>query len=261
MVDPNPMDTASLIRTTQGTIVDSDTLLKATQTRIWASLKGDYEYPYMPDDSDAFLRRNVFKRFNSVVLYVDMVGSTNMALSLSDEKIAVIMSSFAQEMAGLISTHRGLVLKFMGDAVIGYFVATDNSLLAADRAVSCAKSMIYIIKEGINPILSQYDYPDLQVKIGLDYGTNIVVRYGHDPERSHVDLMGRSMNMASKIQGMAAPNQILVGEDVYQRLHPDTQKEFRPMVWENRIWVYQSHDGSIYGVYEYVNPDDAPYLN
>lgn len=261
MPDANPIDSSSFIRTTQGTIVDSDTLLRETQTRIWASLKGGYEYAHMPDASDEFLRRNVLKRFNSVVLYVDMVGSTKMALSLPDEKIAVIMSSFAQEMASLISTHHGLVLKFMGDAVIGYFVATDNSLLAADRAVSCAKSMTYIIKEGINPILSQYDYPDLQVKIGMDYGTNIVVRYGHDPKRSHVDLMGRSMNMASKIQGMAAPNQILVGEDVYQRLHPATQKEFRPMVWENRIWVYQANDGSIYGVYEYNGPKDAPYLN
>ena len=252
MTDASPLDVASLIRTSQGTTVDSDTLLRETQTRIWASLKGNYEYAHMPDDSDEFLRQNVFKKFNSVVLYVDLVGSTRMALGLPDDKLAVIMSSFAQEMASLIVSHHGLVLKFMGDAVIGYFVARDNSLLAADRAVSCGKSMIYIINEGINPILAQYDYPDLQVKIGMDYGTNIVVRYGQDPARSHVDLMGRSMNMASKIQSMAMPNQILVGEDVYQRLHPATQAEFRQVVWKNRIWAYQAEDGSLYGVYEYM---------
>ena len=159
----NPLDASSLIRTTQGTTVDSDTLLQKTQTRIWASLKEDYEYDYVPDDSDEFLRRHVFKKFNSVVLYIDLVGSTQMALSLPDDKVAVIMTSFVQEMANLIMAHRGLVLKFMGDAVIGYFVATDNSLLAADRAVSCGKSMIYIINHGINPILTQYDYPELQV--------------------------------------------------------------------------------------------------
>ena len=248
----NPLDASSLIRTSQGTTVDSETLLQKTQTRIWASLKEGYEYDYMPDNSGEFLRRNVFKKFNSVVLYIDLVGSTQMALGLPDDKVAVIMTSFVQEMASLIVAHRGLVLKFMGDAVIGYFVATDNSLLAADRAVSCGKSMLYIINRGINPILTQYDYPDLQVKIGMDYGTNIVVRYGQDPAKSHVDMMGRSMNMAAKIQSMAAPNQILVGEGVYRRLHPSTQEQFRPVVWENRIWVYQAGDGSKYGVYEYT---------
>ena len=43
--------------------------------------------------------------------------------------------------------------------------------------------MISVIQKGINPILNQYDYPDLMVKIGVDFGENIVVRYGADPEK------------------------------------------------------------------------------
>lgn len=251
MVDASGLDAASMIRTDRGTIVDSETLLRRTRKRIRASLRKGYQYDGIPDYSDRYLRRNVFKKFDSVVLYVDMVGSTKMALGLPDDKLAVIMSSFAQEMAIAISAHRGLVLKFMGDAVIGYFLATENSLLAADHAVSCAKSMVRIITQGINPILHNDGYPDLRIKIGMDYGTNVVVRYGQDPDKSQVDLMGLSMNMASKIQSMAAPNQILVGEEVYQRLHPDTQDEFGPVIWDNRIWMYQAEDGSLYGVYEY----------
>ena len=34
--------------------------------------------------------------------------------------------------------------------------------------------MITVIKNGINPILSQYDYPDLGVKIGIDEGENVI---------------------------------------------------------------------------------------
>lgn len=245
------MDAGSLIRTTQGTTVDSDTLLRMTQTRIWASLKKGYEYDYMPDNSDKFLRKSVLKRFNSTILYVDLVGSTQLATSLSDEKVAIIMTSFVQEMANIILAHTGMVLKFMGDAVIGYFVATDNPLLSADRAVSCGKSMLYIIKNGINPILTQYEYPELHVKVGMDYGTNIVVRYGQDPAKSHVDMLGRPMNMAAKIQSLAGSDQILVGEDVYTRLHPSTRVEFRPISWDNRTWLYHAEDGRRYGVYEY----------
>ena len=74
-------------------------------------------------------------------------------------------------MAAVIRQHHGYVLKFVGDAVIGYFVAEGNSLLTADNAVNCAKSMNTVIQKGINPILNQYDYPDLMVKIGVDCWT------------------------------------------------------------------------------------------
>ena len=64
-----------------------------------------------------------------MVLYVDLVGSTKMALEMPSEKIATIISSFAQEMAAVIRQHHGYVLKFVGGAVIGYFVAESNSCL------------------------------------------------------------------------------------------------------------------------------------
>jgi class 3 adenylate cyclase len=112
--------------------------------------------------------------------------------------------------------------------------------------------MISVIQKGINPILNQYDYPDLMVKIGVDFGQNIIVRYGADVENSHVDLMGPAMNIASKIQNMAKPNQILIGDDVYQRLHPTTQKDFAATVWNKDEWKYRSRvTGIIYDVYEF----------
>ena len=113
-----------------------------------------------------------------VVLYVDLVGSTTMTLEMPPERIAIIISSFSQEMVAVIRQHHGYVLKFVGDAVIGYFVG--DKMQTGDNAVNCAKSMISIIQKRINPILNQYDYPDLMVKIGVDFGQNIVVRYGAD---------------------------------------------------------------------------------
>ncbi len=233
-------------------VIDSETMIMETQKRVWGALKKGYEYTGIIDDSDKFLREHVFKKINIVTLYVDLVGSTTMTLELPAEKLATIVSSFSQEMASVIRQHKGLVLKFVGDAVIGYFNAMDNTLLACDNAVKCAKSMLTVIEKGINPILNQYDYPDLMVKIGIDYGQSIVVRYGSNEATSHVDLMGPVMNIASKIQGMAKPNQILIGQDVYQRIHPTTQKHFQEKVWEKNEWKYRSRlTGEIYKVYEY----------
>ena len=248
-----PSVTDMLLGKNQGqSVVDTDTLIKETQKRVWAALKKGYEYTGVTDDSEKFLRNNVFSRKDMVILYVDLVGSTTMTLELPEDKLAIIISSFSQEMANLIKIHRGMTLKFVGDAVIGYFVVDDNSLLACDNAVSCAKSMITIIEKGINPILNQYDYPDLLVKIGIDFGQSIIVRYGNNPDTSHVDLMGPAMNIASKIQALARPNQILVGEDVHHRLHPATQELFKKIVWKNNEWKYRSRTtGEIYQVFEY----------
>ena len=241
-----------LLGASRGSALDSETMILETQKRVWGALKKGYEYTGVSNESDSLLRKNVFCKLDMVVLYVDLVGSTTMALEMPEEKIAIIISSFSQEMASVIRQHHGYVLKFVGDAVIGYFVAGNNSLLAADNAVNCAKSMITVIQKGINPILNQYDYPDLMVKIGMDFGKNIVVRYGNDAKNSHVDLMGPAMNIAAKIQGMAKQNQILIGSDVYDRLHPSSQDGFAQTAWEGSKWKYRSRrTGELYKVYEY----------
>ncbi|CAE6499387.1 MAG: adenylate/guanylate cyclase domain-containing protein [Candidatus Nitrosotenuis sp.] len=234
-------------------VVDSETLIKQTQNRVWRALKSGYEYSPAADESDKFLRKHVSSRMKMVVLYVDLVGSTNIALELPEDKVAIIITCFAQEMASTIRQHSGYVLKFVGDAVIGYFPAEENQLAPADNAVLCGKSMISVIQKGINPILNQYDYPDLAIKVGIDYGENMIVRYGSDAQKSHVDILGPTMNIAAKIQNMAKPNQILIGDEVYTRIHPSIQSTFEKVVWKNNEWKYRRSTGDLYPVYAYVD--------
>jgi len=253
--DHKSSDYVDMVRSRKGAkVVDSETLIKETQKRVWASLKQGYEYEETTiDESDRFLRDLVSSRVNMIVLFVDLVGSTEITLSLPEEKVAIIIRSFAQEMSNVIRRHDGYVLKFVGDAVIGYFVAEALPLLASENAVSCAKAMVAVIERGINPILNQYDYPELKIKMGMDFGKNIIVRYGSDNERSHVDILGPSMNIAAKIQHIAYPNQILIGEDVYKRLHPNMQKQFNQVVWTQTKWKYHDREtGKLYPVYAYV---------
>ena len=94
---------------------------------------------------------------------------------------------------------------------------------------------------------------ELKIKIEMDFGKNIIVRYGADKENSHVDILGPAMNIAAKIQDKADPNQILIGEDVYLRLHPSSQKSFDRVVWTNTKWKYHDREtGKLYPVYAYV---------
>jgi class 3 adenylate cyclase len=230
--------------------LDAESLIKETQKRVWGSLKKGYEYDYSIDESDRFLREHVSQRMHMIVVFVDLVGSTEMSLRLPAEKLGIIISSFSQEMRYVIKNYGGYVLKYVGDAVIGYFVTEENSLVVSDNAVNCAKTMIDVIERGINPILSEYDYPELRVKIGMDFGENAIVRYGSDKARSHVDILGPAVSIAAKITALARPNQILIGEDVYEKLHPSLRDLFKKVEWDGNQWNYHDKEtGKIYDVH------------
>ena len=234
-----------------GETLDSETMILETQKRIWKAIKqGGAEYYGIISESDEFLREHVNEKIPMAVMFVDLVGSTDMSLSLPEEKVAMIVSSFAQEMAIAVKQHNGYTLKFVGDAVIGYFIHK-SALMASDNAISCAQNMIKIIEEGINPILNNYDYPDLYIKIGIDYGESMVMRYGKDKARAHVDLLGPVMNIAAKVQNKAKPQQIMIGEDIFNKIHPTTQKNFELKVWDKDSWNYRNRQtGKLYPVYE-----------
>jgi len=236
-------------KSSTGTL-DSETMILETQKRIWRAIKqGGVEYYGIVSESDEFLREHVNEKIPMAVMFVDLVGSTDMSLSLPEEKVAMIVSSFAQEMAIAVKQHTGYTLKFVGDAVIGYFIHK-SALMASDNAISCAQTMIKIIEDGINPILNNYDYPDLFIKIGVDYGESMVMRYGNDKMRSHVDLLGPVMNIAAKVQNKAKPQQIMIGEDIFNKIHPSTQKNFELKVWDEGSWNYRNrHTGKLYPVY------------
>jgi len=233
--------------------VDSDTLIKKAQDRVLNSVKNGIEYPPFVDKSEEFLRNHVNSRVHIFVMYVDLVGSTNMSLSLPEEKVVTIISSFAQEMAYTVTQFGGFMLKFVGDAVLAYFNAENDLIYPADNIINCAKSMLRVLTDGINPVLTINGYPSLAAKIGIDHGQNIIVRYGSDIKKSHVDILGPSMNMASKIQNMAVPNQLLIGGDVYDKLHPETQKSFTKKKFGKTKWKYHHRvTGKLYPIYAYT---------
>jgi class 3 adenylate cyclase len=99
--------------------------------------------------------------------------------------------------------------------------------------------MLTVVKNGINPILNQYDYPELGVKIGMDVGENVIVQYGHD-KSSPIDILGYCMNVAAKITSLTAPNTISVGEDVYELLHPSEKALFSEMKLSAEAWKYRN---------------------
>ncbi|MFL6403377.1 MAG: adenylate/guanylate cyclase domain-containing protein [Nitrososphaeraceae archaeon] len=230
-------------------IVDAKTLVSQTQDRMWKALEGNYLYDSSLKDSQTFLLNHVNSKISLVIMYADLVGSTNMSMTLPVDKMVTIIRAFTYEMTCIVRSYGGYVLKYVGDAIIAFFPSGYNKLLACDKAVQCANSMITVIKNGINPILNQYDYPELCVKIGIDEGENVIVQYGHD-KSSLIDILGYSMSITAKLTSLTNPDKITIDEDVYDILHPEIKIKFTEVKYDVEKWKYiDKHTGRLYKLY------------
>ena len=234
-------------------IVDAQTLVARTQDRMWKALEGKYLYDSSLKDSQAYLFKHVNSKVSLVIMYADLVGSTNMSMTLPVDKMVTIVRAFTYEMTCIVRSYGGYVLKYVGDAIIAFFPSGYNKLLASDKAVQCANSMITVIRKGINPILKQYDHPELSVKIGIDEGENVIVQYGHD-RSSFIDILGYCMSITSKLTSLTNPDKITIGKDVYDILHPEIKIKFTEVKYNIEDWKYTDRQtGKLYKLYTLQN--------
>jgi adenylate cyclase len=229
-------------------LVDLQTLFSQRQDRLWKALEERYQYNSSVKRGQEFLLNHVNSKVELVIMYIDLVGSTKMSMTLAVEQLVTIIRAFTHEISSVVESYNGYVLKYVGDAIISFFPCGFNKYLISDKSVQCAKSMINVIKNGINPILTKHEYPELSVKIGIDEGEDVVVQYGYD-KSSLIDILGYSMNVAAKITSLTAANKISVGNVVYKLLHPTIQSKFE-LLSIDQGWKYVDREtGELYKVF------------
>lgn len=239
-------------------VIDLELATKMAQQRLWKALKIETKFDLSTEETHNVLAKLVKSKVTLVILNIDLVGSTRMSMTLPIDRLATLIQSFTQEMSLTISAYGGHVLKYVGDGILAFFVAEGDRYLPAVNAVNCARSMIKIIREGINPILNQYDYPEMSVRIGIDLGENVVVEYGWNTQTvegrqlrwPHYDILGYTINIAAKMTSLAKPDQIIIGHMVYELLDERQKSTFHAMQINPELWGYMSDlTGGIYRLY------------
>ena len=236
-------------------------LLEQIRARITKTLMDGIQLDMSTEESKKLLRRHVNAKTNLVIMFIDINNSTQMSLSLSEDKFALIVQTFAQEVSIAVSGYGGYVFKYEGDGVIVLFPADYDRIKACKNALNCSRAILEIIREVINPIFKENKLPEMTIRIGLAYGNALVVLYGKSLEKAHIDIIGSSISLAAKIASIAKPNQVLVGEFIYNILgssanHKDFLKrnKFVELNLDPIKWKYLSHfdPESMYHVYEYL---------
>jgi class 3 adenylate cyclase len=235
-------------------------LQEQIRARVSKTLKDGIQLNMSTEESKKFLRRHVNARTNLVIMIIDINNSTQMSLTLPEFKFAQLLQTFAQEVSIVVSGYGGFVFKYEGDAVIVIFPADYDEIKACKNALNCSSAVLEIVKNGINPIFRQNELPEITVRTGLAFGPTLVVLYGKSLEKAHVDITGSSISLAAKIASIAKPNQVLVGELIYNTIMSSEDKGFLSKIKFNEVrldpikWKYlsQSDPQSLYHVYEYL---------
>src|SRR5262249_24953042 len=130
----------------------------------------------------------------AAVLYVDLVGSTSLVASADPKVVRRRLNRFFDEVTHSVETHGGIVEKFAGDAVLAAFGARVTHEDDAERAIKAAFA-----------ILEQVHELDLQARIGIEAGEVVV------DESESTFATGEAVNVAARLQQVAAPGEILIG--------------------------------------------------
>lgn len=236
-------------------------LLDQTRARVTKTLMEGIQLNMSTEESKKLLRRHVNNKTNLVIMFVDINNSTQMSLSLPENKFALLVQCFAQEVSIAVLGYGGYVFKYEGDAVIVLFPAEYDDTKACKNALNCSRAILEIIREILNPVFKTHELPEITVRLGLTYGYALVVLYGNSLEKAHIDIIGSGISLASKIVSIAKPNQVLVGESIYNILlssvnHKDflNNSKFVEINLDPTKWKYLSHfdSESMYRVYEYT---------
>lgn len=233
---------------------DAGGLLVERQSRVFRSLRYGMTFEAATGPADSFLRAHLYHKVPMVVLYADIVGSTNMSLTVPVDTLSSIIQVFFQETSITITEHGGYVLKYAGDSVLAFFplIGSDASKTedeaVAKEAIQCGREVVTVIRQVINPILSEHDYPELAVRIGIDAGQCAVVMYGSDRKASYVDILGPCISLAAKMKSLARPDSVIAGQAALDLI---ANNNLLPLNVDIDRWNYvDDATGSIYKLYQ-----------
>ena len=245
--------------------VNIDYAIKHAQLSMWKALKVKPDFDISMEETQNALKNYAESKATFVILHVDLVDSTKLSMTLPIDRLTTIIQAFAQELSLVISSYGGYVLKYIGDAILAFFIVDSQNDLyfRCINAVECGCTMLKIVRQGINPILNQSDYPELRIRIGIDVGKNAVVKFGWNThtmdgkviaKAPHFDILGYTISIATKMTAFAKPDQIVIGQLVYDVLKDEQKSTFRLLPISPNIWDYFSNiTGGIYNLYGTLN--------
>jgi class 3 adenylate cyclase/predicted ATPase len=151
------------------------------------------------------------ERRHLTVMFCDMAESTKLAGQLDPEDLREIMRAYQATAASVIQHYESYIAQYLGDGLLVYFGWPQAHEDDAQRAVYTGLGIIDAITASLNTRLEGEKGIRLAVRIGIHTGP-VVVGAMCDAERCEQLATGETVNIAAPLQGIAAPNSVVVSD-------------------------------------------------
>ena len=160
------------------------------------------EEPKAPDTPE---RRYV------TVLFSDLVGSTALSTRLDVEDLRNLIAVYQRCVEETVRRFDGFIAKFMGDGVLVYFGYPEAHEDDPERAVRAGLELVAAVKGLQTP-------ERLEARVGIATGLVVVGDViGSGPSQEQA-IVGKTPNLAARLQGVAAPNMVVIAESTRKLL-------------------------------------------
>ena len=193
------------------------------------------------------------------ICIIDIVDSTKITQQLlaDSNKIRSYYSIFLNTMASIINNYNGKVIKNAGDCLIYYFPKTVNIDTNKDvfqDVLDCGLAMIDTNID-LNNNLKKNDLPSINYRISANYGK---VEMAASLNSHSVDLFGPTINICSKINHLALPNEMVIYKDLYYAINKTSFFEdycFKLINISNNKYFKNETFYNLYSVQRCNNPE------
>jgi class 3 adenylate cyclase/predicted ATPase len=145
------------------------------------------------------------ERRQITVLFSDLVGSTALSERIDPEDLREVISAYQTCVAETVSRFDGFVAKYMGDGVLVYFGYPEAHEDDPERAVRAGLELVARVG-GLKT------HATLQTRVGIATGLVVVGDLIGSGSAQEQAIVGKTPNLAARLQGIAAPNMVVIAE-------------------------------------------------
>jgi adenylate cyclase len=150
------------------------------------------------------------------VLFADVFGFTALSESTPADEVNTALNDYFGYIGPMVDVCSGHIDKYIGDCVMAVFGVPESDTLHAQHAVECAVLIQYLV-EILNKRRKARGQMVLSFHIGINSGPMLAGNVGA-ADRVEYTVMGKEVNVASRLSSSAKPGQILLSDATYQAI-------------------------------------------
>ena len=156
------------------------------------------------------------------IMISDIRGFTPMCEALSPEGTIAVINRYLSGLIAVIQEHQGIIVDFLGDAILAFFDPLEGPCRPATRRAVCCALEMQKATRLFNEEEKDRNHPPIQIGIGINVGEVVVGNIG-SKQRAKYGIIGAPVNYTHRLQSVAEGGQVVISDNAARCLGPELQ--------------------------------------